>query len=69
MRIITICTKLETRDKRLQKLKEKLIDREYRTGRIDEAIKKSRIRETLNLLTDADSSTDTKTDRNGQFFF
>ena len=27
--------------------------------------KKSRIRETLNLSTDADSSTDTKMDRNG----
>ena len=29
--------------------------------------KLSHIRETLNLLTDADSSIDTKTDRNGQF--
>ena len=31
-------------------------------------IRKSRIRETLHLSTDADSSTDTKTDRNGNFF-
>ena len=30
---------------------------------------KSRIRETLNLSTDADSSTDTKTDRYEQTFF
>ena len=33
---------------------------------IDNQPKISRIRETLNLLTDVDSSTDTKTDRNGQ---
>ena len=31
--------------------------------------KKSHMQETLNLLTDADSSTNTKTDRNETFFF
>ena len=31
-------------------------------------VKKSRIRETLNLSTDADRSTNTKTDRKGQFW-
>ena len=33
-----------------------------------DALKKSRVQETLYLSTDADSSTDTKTDRNGLFF-
>ena len=42
MRIVRICTKPETRDKRLQELKEMLIDREYRPGMIDAAIQKAR---------------------------
>ena len=43
-----------------------LVQGERRTLRFSEKIP---LWETLNLSTDADSSTDTKTDRNGQFFW
>ena len=43
----------------------------HMTLRLGKTIKVNKIRDTLNLSTDADSSTDTKTDRKGQrtFFF
>ena len=41
MRITRICTKIETRDKRHQELKNMLLEREYRSGMIDNAIRKA----------------------------
>ena len=42
MRINRICTKPETRDMRFQELKEMLLERDYREGMIDAAIRKTR---------------------------
>lgn len=42
MRINRICMKPETRDKRLQELKEILLERDYRSGMIDSAVQRAR---------------------------
>ena len=56
MRMTRICTKSETRDKRHQELKEMLLEREYRSGMIESAIKRAKAiprKQAIHFITDA----------------